>query len=55
MREIAELLVERGAMTPVEILQELKGRDRPRRRLHKESLTPGTFKKKMDVRGFFGR
>ncbi|KAB1071221.1 hypothetical protein F6X51_19955 [Methylobacterium planeticum] len=55
MREIAEILAERGALTPAEILPELRGVTIRGAALHKEPLTPGTPKKKMDVRVGFGR
>lgn len=54
MCEIANLLAERGAMTPTEILPELRGVIIRGATLHKEPLTPGTLKKKMDVRVPFG-
>jgi hypothetical protein len=55
MQEIAELLVERGPLTPTEILPELRAVTHRGTTLHKEPLTPGTLKKKMDVRVFHGR
>jgi hypothetical protein len=55
MREIAELLAERAAMTPAEILPELRAVTLRGATLHKEPLTPGTLKKKMGVRIFHGR
>ncbi|MDV2988462.1 UNVERIFIED_CONTAM: hypothetical protein Q9R58_29715, partial [Methylobacteriaceae bacterium AG10] len=55
MQEIAELLFERGPLTPVEILPELRAVTHRGAALHKEPLTPGTLKKKMDVRVSFGR
>jgi drug/metabolite transporter (DMT)-like permease len=55
MQEIAELLVERGPLTPIEILPELRTWTVRGAALHKEPLTPGTLKKKMDVRVFHGR
>jgi hypothetical protein len=55
MREIAELLAEHGAMTPAEILPELRDVTVRGAALHREPLTPGTLKKKMDVRVSFGR
>lgn len=55
MQEIADLLVERGLLTPTEILPELRAVTLRGATLHKEPLTPGTFKKKMDVRVFHGR
>jgi hypothetical protein len=55
MRETANLLAERGAMTPTEILPELRGVTIRGATLHKEPLTPGTLKKKMDVRVSFVR
>lgn len=54
MQEIAELLVERGPLTPTEILSELRAVTLRGATLHKEPLTPGTLKK-MDVRVFHGR
>ncbi|WP_167858414.1 DNA-binding protein [Methylobacterium nonmethylotrophicum] len=55
MQEIAELLTERGPLTPTEILPELRAVTLRGATLHKEPLTPGTLKKKMDVRVFHGR
>ncbi|MFG7488779.1 DNA-binding protein [Methylorubrum rhodesianum] len=55
MQEIAELLVERGPLTPSEILPGLRAVTIRGATLHKEPLTPGTLKKKMDVRVFHGR
>ena len=55
MQEIAELLVERGPLTPAEILPGLRAVTLRGATLHKEPLTPGTLKKKMDVRVSFGR
>ncbi len=55
MQEIAELLVERGGLTPSEILPGLRAVTVARATLHKEPLTPGTLKNKMDVRVFHGR
>ncbi len=55
MQEIAELLVERGPLTPAEILPGLRAVTLRGATLHKEPLTPGTLKKKMDVRVFHGR
>jgi hypothetical protein len=55
MQEIAEVLVERGPLTPTEILPELRAVTLRGATLHKEPLTPGTLKKKMDVRASFGR
>ncbi|AWN35133.1 hypothetical protein DK427_04725 [Methylobacterium radiodurans] len=55
MQEIAEVLVERGPLTPTEILPELRAVTLRGATLHKEPLTPGTLKKKMDVRVSFGR
>jgi hypothetical protein len=53
MQEIAELLVERGPLTPAEILLGLRAVTLRGATLHKEPLTPGTLKK-MDVRVFHG-
>ncbi|WP_164712394.1 DNA-binding protein [Methylobacterium currus] len=55
MQEIAELLAERGPLTPTEILPELRAATLRGATLHKEPLTAGTLKKKMDVRVFHGR
>ena len=55
MREVAEILTERGALTPAEILPELRTWTVRGAALHKEPLTPGMLKKKMDVRVLFGR
>lgn len=55
MQQIAELLVKRGPLTPAEILPELRAVTLRGATLHKEPLTPGTLKKKMDVRVSFGR
>ncbi|WP_238229514.1 hypothetical protein [Methylobacterium hispanicum] len=55
MQEIAELLVERAPLTPTEILPELRAVTLRGATLHKEPLTPGTLKKKMDDRVFHGR
>ncbi len=55
MREIADILAERGPLTPSEILPELRAVTIRGATLHKEPLTPGTLKKKMDVRVFFHR
>ena len=55
MQEIAELPAERGLLTPAEILPELRAVTHRGATLHKAPLTPGTFKKKMDVRVFHGR
>jgi hypothetical protein len=55
IQEIAELLVERGPLTPSEILPGLRAVTIRGATLHKEPLTPGTLKKKMDVRVFHGR
>ncbi len=55
MQEIAELLVERGPLTPAEILPELRAVTHRGATQHKEPLTPGTLKKKMDVRVTHGR
>jgi hypothetical protein len=55
MQEMPELLAERGAMSPVEILPELRAVTMRGASLHKEHLTPVTLKKKMDVRVFHGR
>ncbi|MGY2053182.1 DNA-binding protein [Methylobacterium sp. JK268] len=55
MQEIADLLVERGPLTPAEILPELRAVTLRGATLHKEPLTPGTLKKKMDFRVFHGR
>lgn len=53
-RKIAELLAVRGALTPAEILPELRAVAARRAPLHKQPLTPGALKK-MDVRVPFGR
>lgn len=55
MREIADILAERGPLTPSEILPELRAVTIRGASLHKEPLTPGTLKKKMDVRVLFNR
>jgi hypothetical protein len=55
MQEIAELLVERGPLTPTEILPGLRAVTVRGATLHQEPLTPGMLKKKMDVRVFHGR
>ncbi|QIJ77878.1 hypothetical protein GU700_24630 [Methylobacterium sp. NI91] len=55
MQEMAELLVERGPLTPAEILPGLRAVTLRGATLHKEPLTPGTLKKEMDVRVSFGR
>ena len=55
MQEIAELLVERGPLTPTEILPGLRAVTHRGATLHKEPLTPGTLKKKMDVRVAHGK
>ncbi len=55
MREVAEILTERGALTPAEILPELRTWTVRGAALHKEPLTPGMLKKKMDVRVSFNR
>lgn len=55
MREIADILAERGPLTPSEILPELRAVTIRGATLHKEPLTPGMLKKKMDVRVFFHR
>ena len=60
MQEIADLLVERGLLTPTEILPELRAVTLRGATLHKEPLTPGTFKKKVvsvnevEIRGGVG-
>ncbi|CAX21911.1 protein of unknown function [Methylorubrum extorquens DM4] len=55
MQEIAEVLAQRGHLTPAEILPELRAVTHRGATLHKEHLTPGTLKKKTDVRLFHGR
>ena len=50
MQEIAEILAERGPLTPDEILPELRTWTVRGAALHKEPLTAGTLRKKMDVR-----
>lgn len=55
MQEIAELIAERGPFTPNEILPQLRAVTLRGATLHKEPLTPGTLRKKMDVRVSFGR
>ena len=55
MQEKAELLTQHGPLTPAEILPELRAVTLRGATLHTEPLTPGTLKKKMDVRVFHGR
>jgi hypothetical protein len=55
MREIAEVLTERGALTPAEILPELRTWTVRGAALHREPLTAAVLRKKMDVRVSFGR
>ena len=55
MREISEFFTEKGAMTPAEILPELRTWTIRDAALHKEPLTPGMLKKKMDVRATHGK
>ncbi|MFY9293448.1 MAG: hypothetical protein WAP03_22515 [Methylorubrum rhodinum] len=55
MQEIAELLAERGPLKPAEILPELRAVTHRGASLHKDSLTPGKLRKRMDVRVFHGR
>ena len=55
MREVAEILTGRGAMTPAEILPETRTWTVRGAALHKEPLTAAMLKKKMDVRVSFGR
>lgn len=55
MQEVAELLGERGPLTPNEILLELRAVTLRGAALHKEPLTPGTLRQKMDIRVFHGR
>lgn len=55
MREISEILTEKGAMTPAEILPELRTWTMRGAALHKEPLTPGLLRKKMDVRVTHGK
>jgi len=50
MGEIAELIAERGPLTPDEILSGLRTWTIRGAALHKEPLTAGTLRKKMDVR-----
>ena len=50
MREIAEILADKGALTPAEILPELRTWTIRGAALHKEPLTPGVLRKKIDVR-----
>ena len=50
MQEIAELITERGPLAPDEIIPELRAWTVRGAALHKEPLTPGTLRKKMDVR-----
>ncbi|MBB5758378.1 hypothetical protein HNR00_003098 [Methylorubrum rhodinum] len=50
MQEIAELIAERGLLTPEEILPDLRTWTVRGAALHKEPLTPGRLRKKMDVR-----
>lgn len=55
MQEIFEIIPSGGAMTPAEILPELRSWTIRGAALHKEPLTPATLRKKMDVRVGFGR
>lgn len=50
MQEIAELIAERGSLTPDEILSGLHTWTFRGAALHMESLTAGTLRKKIDVR-----
>ncbi|UYW24778.1 DNA-binding protein [Methylorubrum extorquens] len=50
VREIAEILTDKGALTPAEILPELRTWTIRGAALHKEALTPGMLRKKVDVR-----
>jgi hypothetical protein len=52
---VFKILDRRGPLTPTEILPELRRVTLRGAALHKEPLTPGTLKKKMDVRVAFGR
>lgn len=47
---VAEILAQRGPLTPTEILPEFKAVTLRGAALHKEPLTLGTLRKKMDVR-----
>ncbi len=55
MKEVAEILTGRDAMTPAEILPELRTWTVRGAALHKEPLTAAVLRKKMDVRVSFGR
>ncbi|KQP42989.1 hypothetical protein ASF49_01670 [Methylobacterium sp. Leaf104] len=55
MREIGEILADKGALTPAEILPELRNWTIRGAALHKEPLTLGVLKKKMDVRVTHGK
>lgn len=55
MQEIFEIIPAGGAMTPAEILLELRSWTVLGAALHKEPLTAGVLRKKMDVRVGFGR
>ncbi|AIQ92440.1 protein of unassigned function [Methylobacterium oryzae CBMB20] len=50
MQEIFEIIPAGGALTPAEILPELRGVTIRGATLHKEPLNLATLKKKMDVR-----
>ncbi|MGU3664188.1 hypothetical protein ACLBX9_08395 [Methylobacterium sp. A49B] len=50
MQEIFEIISAGGALTPAEILPELRGVTVRGAALHRESLNPATLRKKMDVR-----
>ncbi|MDF9791503.1 hypothetical protein M2440_002204 [Methylorubrum extorquens] len=50
MQEIAELIAERGPLTPDEIFPELRTSTVRGAALHQEPLTAGALRKKMDVR-----
>ena len=55
MREVAEVLAERGALTPAEILPELRTWTVRGTALYREPLTAAVLRKKMDVRVSFAR
>ena len=55
MQEIFEIIPAGGAMSPAEILPELRAWTIRGAALHKESLTPAALRKKMDVRVSYNR